>query len=119
MASHSSPGAYYLLAPSLILVAAVAVYPVGSGVWLSFQRYNLLRAPVPSFTGLTQYQDLWTDPVFWTAFRDGSLEQDDLRLYSDRIRPYLELKRGYEEQLQELGCQYDLLRRRAERLARS
>ena len=54
--------------------------------------------------------------VFWTAFRDGSLEQDDLRQYSDRIRPYLELQLGYEEELHELRCQYDLLRRRAERL---
>ena len=71
--SESHHWAYYLLAPSLILVAAVAVYPVGSGVSLSFQRYNLPRAPVPSFTGLTQYQDLWTDPVFWTAFRNTAV----------------------------------------------
>uniref|UniRef100_UPI002011F251 hypothetical protein n=1 Tax=Amycolatopsis lexingtonensis TaxID=218822 RepID=UPI002011F251 len=27
--------------------------------------------------------------VFWTAFRDGSLEQDDLRHYSDSVRPFL------------------------------
>ena len=62
--------AYYLLVPSLVLVAAVAVYPVASGVWLSFQRYNLLRAPSPSFTGLAQYVYLWTDSVFWTAARN-------------------------------------------------
>ena len=49
--SESRHWAYYLLLPSLLLVAAVAIYPVGSGVWLSFQRYNLLRAPVPSFVG--------------------------------------------------------------------
>ncbi len=68
--SESRQWAYYLLLPSLILVAAVAVYPVASGVWLSFQRYNLLRAPVPSFVGLSQYADLWTDSVFWTAVRN-------------------------------------------------
>jgi len=39
--SESSRLAYYLLIPSLAVVAAVAVYPVASGVWLSFQRYNL------------------------------------------------------------------------------
>jgi multiple sugar transport system permease protein len=68
--SESSRWAYYLLLPSLLLVALVAVYPVASGVWLSFQRYNLLRAPVPSFIGLSQYADLWGDSVFWTATRN-------------------------------------------------
>jgi multiple sugar transport system permease protein len=68
--SESSHWAYYLLLPSLLLVAMVAVYPVASGVWLSFQRYNLLRAPVPSFVGLAQYADLWSDSVFWTAARN-------------------------------------------------
>jgi multiple sugar transport system permease protein len=68
--SESRRWAYYLMLPSLLLVAAVAVYPVGSGVWLSFQRYNLLRAPVPSFIGLEQYADLAADPVFWTSVRN-------------------------------------------------
>ncbi|HYW89126.1 MAG TPA: sugar ABC transporter permease, partial [Chloroflexota bacterium] len=68
--SESSHWAYYLLLPSLLLVALVAVYPVASGVWLSFQRYNLLRAPVPSFIGLSQYADLWGDSIFWTATRN-------------------------------------------------
>lgn len=68
--SESSRWAYYLLLPSLVLVAMVAVYPVASGVWLSFQRYNLLRAPAPSFVGLAQYADLWSDSVFWTAARN-------------------------------------------------
>src|SRR5207302_9570960 len=68
--SESRRWAYYLLLPSLLLVSAVALYPVASGVWLSFQRYNLLRAPVPSFVGLAQYADLSTDSVFWTAVRN-------------------------------------------------
>src|SRR3981189_2635687 len=68
--SESRRWAYYLLLPSLLLVTAVALYPVVSGVWLSFQRYNLLRAPVPSFIGLAQYADLSTDSVFWTAVRN-------------------------------------------------
>ena len=68
--SESSHWAYYLLLPSLLLVALVAVYPVTSGVWLSFQRYNLLRSPVPSFIGLAQYVDLAKDSVFWTSVRN-------------------------------------------------
>ena len=71
--SESRYWAYYLLLPSLLLVAAVAVYPVGSGVWLSFQRYNLLRAPLPTFIGLEQYADLAADPVFWTSVRNTAV----------------------------------------------
>jgi multiple sugar transport system permease protein len=62
-----------LLLPSLLLVAAVAIYPVASGVWLSFQRYNLLRTPVPVFYGLGQYADLASDSVFWTAARNTAV----------------------------------------------
>jgi hypothetical protein len=53
--------------------------------------------------------------VFWTAFRDGSLEQDDLRHYSECVRPFLAAKRAYEDEAHELSCQYDLLRRQAAR----
>ncbi len=68
--SESRRWANYLLLPSLLMVAAVAVYPVASGVWMSFQRYNLLRAPVPTFIGLEQYANLAEDPVFWTSVRN-------------------------------------------------
>jgi multiple sugar transport system permease protein len=68
--SETRRWAYFLLLPSLLLVAAVAIYPVASGVWLSFQRYNLLRTPVPVFYGLGQYADLASDSVFWTAARN-------------------------------------------------
>jgi hypothetical protein len=53
--------------------------------------------------------------IFWTAFRDGSIRQDDLRHYSDIIRPHLADRRRCEDQIQELACQYDLLRRSSER----
>jgi multiple sugar transport system permease protein len=71
--SESNRWAYYLLLPSLVLVAAVAIYPVTSGVWLGFQRYNLLRAPVPTFVGLMQYADLIADSVFWTTVRNTAV----------------------------------------------
>jgi hypothetical protein len=53
--------------------------------------------------------------VFWTAFRDGSLDQDDLRHYSSCVRPHLDKKREYEDQAYELRCRYDLLVRQSER----
>jgi hypothetical protein len=53
--------------------------------------------------------------VFWTAFRDGSLVQDDLQHYSKCVLPHLEGKRRYEDQAQELAGQYDMMRNRADR----
>jgi hypothetical protein len=53
--------------------------------------------------------------VFWTAFRDGSLELDELRHYSTCVRPHLERRRVWEDKVAELTCQYDLLCRLVER----
>ncbi len=40
--------------------------------------------------------------VFWTSFRDGSLEQDDLRCYSSMLLRYESLGREYEVRIGEL-----------------
>ena len=34
--------AYLLLLPSFLLVAAVVIYPVISGIWLSFNQFNIM-----------------------------------------------------------------------------
>ncbi|MEV6908793.1 hypothetical protein [Amycolatopsis sp. NPDC051071] len=47
--------------------------------------------------------------VFWTAFRDGSLEQDDLRCYSSLILRYESLRREYEVRIGELTSQLQRL----------
>jgi len=68
--SETRHWAYLLLLPSLLLVLAVAIYPVAYGVWLSFQSYNLLRSPIPRFVGLQQFADLAADRVFWTSVQN-------------------------------------------------
>ncbi|KZB85779.1 hypothetical protein [Amycolatopsis regifaucium] len=47
--------------------------------------------------------------VFWTAFRDGSLEQDDLRCYSAMIMRCESLRREYEVRVGELTAQLQRL----------
>jgi hypothetical protein len=47
--------------------------------------------------------------VFWTAFRDGSLEQDDLRCYSSMIMRCESLRREYEVRIGELTAQLQRL----------
>ena len=63
--------AYLLLAPSLLLVLAVVIYPVVSGIVLSFQQYNLTRAAQgATFVGLQQYIELFEDAEFWVIVRN-------------------------------------------------
>ncbi len=57
--------AWALLAPALLLVAVVAVYPVVRTVTLSFFSQNLGTELQPVFTGLLNYQRLWADAHFW------------------------------------------------------
>src|ERR671918_526231 len=59
---------YLLLLPSLVLVAAVVIYPVGSGFLLSFKRMlvNRPRLGAP-WVGLDNYRALLEDEVFRIA----------------------------------------------------
>ncbi|MBX3085143.1 MAG: sugar ABC transporter permease [Anaerolineae bacterium] len=56
--------AYILVLPSLLLVMAVIIYPVLSGILISFQRYQLNRPDRTGFIGLQHYAELLQDPVF-------------------------------------------------------
>src|SRR5688500_160944 len=60
--------AYLLLLPSLLLVAAVVIYPVGSGVLLSFRRMQVNRPRLGTpWIGLDNYRRLLDDEVFRIA----------------------------------------------------
>jgi multiple sugar transport system permease protein len=59
--------AYLLIAPSLILVLIIVIYPIFSGVLLSFQEMRLNRPKLNGFIGLEHYAELLQDPVFLKA----------------------------------------------------
>ena len=59
-----------LLAPVLIWVAAVIVYPTAYVVWLSFQNATVIGAPTAS-VGLRNYQTVLREPLFWNALRNS------------------------------------------------
>jgi multiple sugar transport system permease protein len=64
--------AVFMVAPSMVLIALVAVYPVVYGVWLSLHQYSLLTAGLSRWAspaGLGNYKDALSDPDFWSAFR--------------------------------------------------
>jgi multiple sugar transport system permease protein len=61
-----------MVAPSMILIALVAVYPIAYAVWLSLHEYSV-RVPGLSrwagSLGLRNYSTVLKDSVFWDAFK--------------------------------------------------
>ena len=65
--SEGRQWAYFLLAPSLLLVLIIVIYPVLSGILVSFQQLRLNRPALNGFIGLGHYADLLHDPVLLRA----------------------------------------------------
>jgi len=63
---------WLLLAPSLVLLGGLVVFPVLYNVWLSlFDKHAFM--PVQTFVGLRHYRYFASDPEFWTSFYYGSV----------------------------------------------
>ena len=63
---------WLLLAPSLVLLGGLVVFPVLYNIWLSlFDKHAFM--PVQSFVGLRHYRYFATDPEFWASFYYGSV----------------------------------------------
>lgn len=59
-----------LLAPCLLILALVIVYPLARGLYLSLLNYKLtdLSGPTPAYLG--NYAHILTDKVFWESFKN-------------------------------------------------
>jgi len=61
---------WLLLAPSLVLLGGLVVFPVLYNVWLSlFDKHAFM--PVQAFVGLRHYRYFASDPEFWSSFYYG------------------------------------------------
>ncbi len=56
-----------MLAPSLIVIAAVAAYPIGYAFWLSLTEYSLRVPGKWRFVGFDNYSEALSSPEFWDA----------------------------------------------------
>ena len=56
-----------MLAPSLIVIAAVAAYPIGYAIWLSLTEYSLRVPDRWRFAGFDNYTEALSSPEFWDA----------------------------------------------------
>jgi trehalose/maltose transport system permease protein len=64
--------AWLMTAPSIFLIALVAVYPIIYAVWLSLHEYSLIQAGLSRWAspaGLGNYIDAFKDSEFWSAVR--------------------------------------------------
>jgi multiple sugar transport system permease protein len=57
---------FLYLVPMLVLVGAFLLYPAVDTAWVGFTDWNGLTAP--TFVGLQNYANLFTDPAFSTSF---------------------------------------------------
>ena len=69
--SEGNKWAYMLIAPSLILILAVVIYPVTSGILLSFREMRLTRPDLGTpFVGLKHYIAMMSDTVFLLSLKN-------------------------------------------------
>src|SRR6476620_6080935 len=65
--------AWMLLVPSLLVLAFVALYPLGKTIFQSFTDEQFLALNPVSWVGLENYKDLWNDTIFrdsiWTTIK--------------------------------------------------
>src|SRR5688500_18780757 len=64
--------ARYMVAPSMVLIALVAIWPIVYAIWLSLHEYSLVQAGLSRWAsplGLGNYIDALKDAEFWRATR--------------------------------------------------
>ncbi len=60
---------YLLLAPAMVAIVAVVLFPMLYNLYLSFFSMNLLRPEGRTFVGAQNYVDVLTDPAFWHSLQ--------------------------------------------------
>lgn len=71
--THTRSAARLMMAPSVILLFAWMIVPLGMTVYFSLLRYNLLMPGTEEFTGLLNYEYFLTDPAFFAALKNTLL----------------------------------------------
>lgn len=58
-----------MVAPALVLIAAVVLYPIGYAGWLAFHFWDI-RRDTTTYVGLDHFRRLVDDSIFWQSFRN-------------------------------------------------
>jgi multiple sugar transport system permease protein len=60
--------AFWMVSPSMVLIALVAAYPIIYGIWLSLHEYSVRVAGLSRWAGLSNYTNALGDSEWWAAF---------------------------------------------------
>ncbi|MBI2264487.1 MAG: sugar ABC transporter permease [Armatimonadetes bacterium] len=67
-ATREAKTAYLLVAPSLIVIGVIALFPILRSLWMSFYAIDLTLPQLGRpFVGLANYLEIFTDSRFWAA----------------------------------------------------
>jgi multiple sugar transport system permease protein len=61
--------ALLLLAPAVLYLLALSIYPTIYSLWIAFHNYSLYRRDLVSFSGMDNFTDLLDSDVFKQSFR--------------------------------------------------
>jgi putative chitobiose transport system permease protein len=70
-AQGRNPVAYLFMAPGVLMLGLLAIWPMLSAIGMSFTNFSMLQPT--RWTGLNNYMALVRDPFFWNAARNTSL----------------------------------------------
>lgn len=68
---HLTP--YLFLLPALLILGLTVFYPALRAFYLSFTQYEYDLTLPPTWVGLSNFQRLWSDAIFWQTFRNTLL----------------------------------------------
>src|SRR5918994_6754046 len=61
--------AFFMVSPSMLLIAVVAAYPIIYAIWLSLHEYSVRVAGLSRWAGFSNYTEALGNPEFWDAMR--------------------------------------------------
>lgn len=71
--TRSNLTAYLFLAPGFLLFLALIIYPMIKAFQMSFYDWNVVAGATSDFIGWTNYQQAFSDPVFWRALENSAI----------------------------------------------
>ncbi len=64
---------WLMLAPAVVVVAGMILYPAVNALWLSVTSTNFLNIADQNFIGLANYEEIFTSGVFYTALGQSAI----------------------------------------------
>ena len=61
--------AYVLLAPAVLVLAALTLYPTIYMFYISFHQWSIMPTLPRPFVGLGQYSEIFQNPAFWNSLK--------------------------------------------------